>query len=294
MSRVAVVASFLSLGVSGWAAWTVHEASRDAKPAPDGQAALEARVQDLEQAAKRAAAEAPAPLVAPAASLSGRGPVPGPAPGTATDPVEIEQRVARLEETAKQFKGLLEAADEAKAGGVAVAPGQVDLPNAPQLPLALAFASHWGSVADAAKALDLSPSQRADLERIAADAKREIGELHKLPDADGKTWDQLQKELWVPVEGEDNAFTMDMQKARAWREKTIPGRNESYGAAERRIVDDAKSKARRGLTPDQQAKWDKAHPEGVFGGEGFGAFAESMVIESFDGPPTPVPVPAPR
>jgi hypothetical protein len=144
----------------------------------------------------------------------------------------------------------------------------------------------YGSVDDAAKDLDLTAAQKADFERIAADAKREADELHKIPDENGKTWAQVEKDSFK-MEG--GAFHLDMTSLQSFREKVIPGRNESYGAADRRIRENAKRRLRDGLTPDQQAKFDKAHTDPLIGGsgDGFGAFtfATSEIMIGPEGGP---------
>jgi hypothetical protein len=52
------------------------------------------------------------------------------------------------------------------------------------------------SVEDAEKHLELTPSQKADLERVIADTAREREALHRLPGEDGKTWDDAAKETF--------------------------------------------------------------------------------------------------
>ena len=116
---------------------------------------------------------------------------------------------------------------------------------------------------DAAKDLELDPAQRSDLDRIVADARRELEDLRRLPDEDGKSYEQIQKEM---VEGmRDGAMRFDLGKVIAWNGKTIPGRNETFGAADRRIRENAKARLRETLRPEQQSKLDKATIDPMLG-----------------------------
>ncbi len=97
---------------------------------------------------------------------------------------------------------------------------------------ALATGPAWiGSVDDAAKAFELSPGQQADMERILADAKRDVDALRKVADETGATWETVEKDV---VRMENGALHFDGTKLAAFREKVIPGRNESFGSTMRK------------------------------------------------------------
>jgi hypothetical protein len=287
MAKVALVLSLAALLLAGWTAYDRHVATSSthadtvaAAPVPDERlAALERRLAALE--GRPALAEA-----RPAGASLAR---PSAADAHAAVP-DLERRIAALEATDKKVRELLPIdGGNAEAGRLALAQS-VETPEHVVNPIPGPM--FLGSVDDAAKQLDLTPAQKADLERIAADANRRIEELKKIPDEEGKTWaDAETTSLEVPGgQGALRVMFGSNDKVRAFREKTIPGRNESFGAAERKIVADAKSQVRSGLSPDQQKKWDAAKTESLFGGDGGDTFSMVTFFETKDGGTT-IPVP---
>jgi hypothetical protein len=111
-------------------------------------------------------------------------------------------------------------------------------------------------------------------------------QLKKLPADDGTTWADVEKDM-VKIDG--NSFSFDGTKMQAFREKVMPGRNESFGAAERRISDGAKKRMRDTLTPVQQGKFDKAMMPGLVGdGGGMGSLGNILFSTITTDAPTPV------
>ncbi len=203
------------------------------------------------------------PRAAPA-TLAGR-------PAAPPTLAEIDRRLAALESARTEAEAVM---------------GQTVDPIAPPDFLSPKF---YGSVDDAAKDMALSEGQKRDFERISEDAKREVADLRKIPDEEGKTWDDVQKETFK-MDG--NVFHLDTSKVAAFREKTVPGRVESFGAADRRIRDGAKRRMRDLLTPEQREKFDKAHVDPLTGGNGggLGDMSFSIVTDMSDFVPEP-PVP---
>ena len=269
MSKVAVVLSVLALGGSGYTAWKTGVFSCASgtcdRAEPDEVATLTARVRALEDQLA-ATVHAPQPLSAPraaSADASGLASAPKPlaVPPAATGPTStadviaaLEKRLATLEETEQNRPKMAEFT--AGDGG----PG-------PQI--AFTSPKMYGSVADAVKDLDLSPRQKDDFDRAVADARRDMDELKKIPDSDGKTWEDIEKGA-MPKAG-DGFGSLDLGALIGFPSRKIPGRTETFGQAQKRIQDGAKTRMRDTLTPDQQKKFAKAHVDPLLGSSGGGA-----------------------
>jgi hypothetical protein len=141
----------------------------------------------------------------------------------------------------------------------------------------------YGSVEDAAKDLELTPGQKADFERVLADLGRETDALHAIPAEDGKTWKDVEKDAFRM---ENGVLQMSFDALTKFREKTVPGRSESFGAADRRLREDAKRRLEAGLTSDQRRKFDAANKDALLGGGG-GPFGAITFSTSFDAVPAP-------
>lgn len=283
MSKAAVVLSVLALAGSGYTAWKTGvfccssctgASGACGQPAPDELATLSARIRTLEE--QLPVGRPPAPIAAPHAAPDSSGLASAPMPvGLAPDAggttstadviAALEKRLATLEETEK---GRSKALEFATAEG---GPG-------PQI--AFAGPKMYGSVADAAKDLDLSPRQKDDFERAVADAKKEMDELKKIPDSDGKTWEEVEKES-MPKLGE-GAMTLDLGALMGYPSRKIPGRTETFGQAQKRIQDGAKSRMRDTLTPDQQKKFSTAHVDPMIGGSSGAMFSFGFSTDVVD------------
>jgi len=122
------------------------------------------------------------------------------------------------------------------------------------------------SVADAAKLLDLSATQRADLERVTEYAKQDIKDLYAIPNDEGKTLADVSKPVKVGGEGSGIAMMMSNFGAiQQFKRSKVPGRSETYAEAEQRIRSEAKREARDLLAPDQRKTWDNSTPDALFG-----------------------------
>lgn len=286
MSKAAVVLSLLALGGSGFTAWktgvlctscsSCGSGAACDRADPDDVASLAARLRVLED--RIAAGRGPAPLVASASGpfstdttalatapkpLTANPTTPGAATSTADVVAALEKRITQLEDSER------------------ARPKDLDVAGFPSGTFAMpsGMPTMYTSVADAAKDLELSPSQKSDFEHVVADSKRDLEELKKIPDADGETWANVEKTLITT--GEGGTMKFDLGKVMGFPSRKIPGRAETFGEAQTRITDDAKRRMRTTLTTDQAKKFEKAHVEPMLGGGGAGSMISfSTVLES--------------
>jgi hypothetical protein len=280
MSKTAFVLAFLALALAGWTSYQQCGAREELTAVLDGQQALDTRLAALERGlATLRDAPAPAePLTAPSPS-----PTPdaeGPAlAGTARPgprPASVEQRLAKLEQ---------ESAARAKPAAASDGP-QIAFEGAEGgAPVTFSFGpQNWiGNVNQATKKLGLDDSQTSGLERVVEDVKRELDALHQRPNEEGLTMKQLQDEF-KPGDafGEEAMAGLHehMAKMAKFRASKVPGTNETYAQAERRIKKDGKARARSYLSADQAKTWDKSHTDGLFGGGGEHMAASVMVMDA--------------
>lgn len=273
MRNLTFVLALLAFGAAAFAFLVARDTSHAVRDRGDVEATFDVRLAALEQAlaARDADRHAPGALAGPGPS-GGPG-VPGLAPSPASDlaagarPVtasDLERRLADLE------KRLAPPAGDARPGAVSTAVSAEP---------ALATGPAWiGSVDDAAEAFELSPGQKADMERILVDAKREVDALRKVPDETGATWESVEKDV---VRMENGAIHFDGSKLSTFREKVIPGRNESFGSSMRKLREDAARRLKDTLSPAQRASWEKAQTGGLLPGSdaggGFGFMSFSTV-----------------
>jgi hypothetical protein len=271
MSKFAVALSVLALGGSGYTAWKTGvlpclsggcSSGGCDRVEADDVATLSARIRVLED--QLALAKAPAPLPAPRGDASAdstglaSAPKPLPTPPSSSGPAPTAEVIAALEKRL----ATLEESDKGRPHAVEFGAG--DGGTMPQI--AFHTPKMYGSVADAAKDLDLSPRQKDDFERAVADAKRELEDLKKIPDSDGKTWNDIEKDA-MPKPGE-GPMSIDIGALMGFPSRKIPGRTETFGQAQRRIQAAAKQRMSDTLTPDQQKKFSKAHVDPMLGGSG--------------------------
>jgi|GEM_PF-1475413 len=289
-----------ALALAGFATVTALGISRDVRardgsptPSAEAYAALEARLGALELAvmlsttgvggkppalpddarpAGLSQPETPSSSAAPGSPATGLAAAPKPAPTIA----EMERRVAELER---------------QLAGAGTPPAVTAIPDI-GMPMAFGGMDRYvSSVDDAEKHLELTPAQKADLERVVADVAREREALHRLPGEEGKTWEDAAKE-GLRILG-DGMIQYDGEKLAAFRERQIPGRSESFGAADRRITETARKRVEDGLTPDQRKRLEKTNVDGLLGGgAGGGSSISIMTTGSFFAEPPTTPEPA--
>jgi hypothetical protein len=258
MQKAALVLSLAALVLGGWLAWNASTAGTEVERLRhdlDALAVLEARVAALEgvpaaNAAPRPAAGLGAPPPGGPGGGAPAGAPPEAAAGSAPRPASVPGRVADLE---KRLAALEEKAKEEPPASFRPARMAMTGPNGGRF---------YASVDDAKDDLALTDLQKGDFERIIADARREAEDLRKIPDDEGKTWEQVQRETFTATEG---AFRFDLTKMEAFRKKTVPGRSETYGQAEQRIRDSARRRLRDTLSTAQQEKFDKAVVDPILG-----------------------------
>ena len=271
MSKFAVALSVVALAGSGYTAWKTGvlpclsggcSSSGCDRVEADDVATLSARIRALEE--QLALAKAPAALPAPhrdmSADTTGLASAPKPLapPPSSTGPASTADVIAALEKRL----ATLEESDKGRPHAIEFGSGD----GGSMPPLAFTTPKMYGSVADAAKDLDLSPRQKDDFERAVADAKRDLDDLKKIPDSDGKTWSDIEKDA-MPKPGE-GLGTIDIGALMGFPSRKIPGRTETFGQAQRRIQAAAKQRMSDTLTPDQQKKFSKAHVDPMLGGSG--------------------------
>lgn len=291
MSKLALLLSCLAVGLSGWVASTGPMGSRDRldrlEADLDELRVLETRLGNVERRVAATTADRPGPVDAPPrrttaadGALAASGPdasgpaASGPEATAATSPTPVETRIAEL---AKRLADVEERAKTFDANpNFTTARGGVARALLPR-----GFVT---SMDDAQKQLDLSPSQRAEWDRILADAKRDLDDLRSIPDDEGKTWKQHNEEMLRGLA--DGSGRIDLGKLMAMRAKKVPGRTETYGEAEARIRTEAKQRMRDPLAPEQQKRFDESHVDALIGG-GLGGGTAVTFATSFGDPPKP-------
>ena len=199
---------------------------------------------------------------------------PGAAEADGEAPVSLDERLARIEERlAKQD-------ERATAMGSAPAISS----HMPMRVSPFGGKRFLRSADDAAKALELDDAQKSDMERILQSAKHELDRLYDTQDDNGDTLAALQKDMHDKIKGRkgDEPFKSlmsDVMKLQAFKQKQIPGSDETFGQAERRIHQNAMRDIRRGLSPDQQREWDNSHTGGLLPGAGGTTVSTVMVGE---------------
>lgn len=282
MRQFPFVVALVALGVAAFAFLTARDAARAAREAD--LAGLDARLVALEASVLGSLApperpgalavgttERPAPTEAPSAAsgsaLAGQAP-----------PLGARELARRLEALERRL------AEAGPAGSVEVASkGEI----AGSTDAVVSTATPWvSSLDDAEQRFGLSSGQRADLERTIADAKREIDALRKVPDETGTTWEAVERAM---LRMENGAVHYDASKLSAFREQVVPGRNESFGAAMRRVRTEAARRMRDALSPSQREAWDQANTKSLVpgtddpGGFGFIAYSAGSFVPVEEG-----------
>jgi hypothetical protein len=279
VAKLALVLAFLAAGVAGWLVAGRQCLECELAQLREAHEAADARLMSLERTlARLEGARGPEePLSAPLAHNAPgatTGSTPSGGPGLVPTPraaATVEQRIEQLE---RQLATAQAASEGAKAEASAARPS-------------FAFSSHGflGSIEQVCEALELDPSQKAGIERVIEQVERELKDLSTRPNEEGKTLKELQ-EGWQPeaVMGEEGMakFHEHMAEVSRLRQSKVPGTNETYAQAERRLRKDGKARARSFLSPEQAKTWDRSHTDMLFGGGG-GAVSASIV--SFESGP---------
>jgi hypothetical protein len=262
MGKLALLLSVLALGGAGWAVYALE--SRPHAECGDGRDAVVARLAAIERSlAELKARPAPAvPLEAPATpsvATGGGTPTLGP---LLTPPqrraATVEERLAAIE------KGLAESREAGTRATLA------DGEEAQLHPVGQAMPGFWTDVESAAKAMKLESVQASRLEGIVESTRRELDALYDRPNEEGLKWKDVNEELKLDATEPGELMSKigeHMKKVSKFRNGKIPGSNETYGEAERRIRKEGKDRGRSLLDADQAKVWDRSHPDALFGGQ---------------------------
>lgn len=120
------------------------------------------------------------------------------------------------------------------------------------------------SLDQAASALGLDGRQKADMQDILDRARRDLDDVFRIPNEDGELWEEISKPRTTKIGGTDGAISLafpDVAKIQKFKKGRIPGLNETYEQAEKRIREDAFGRARGLLDPKQQEQWDRAQKD---------------------------------
>lgn len=279
-SGASLVVALAALGVAGWSLLEQRRVADEAGAARETAEAQGVRLLALDRALQALGGGA-----TPSVALEGRASSQdaGPADDTAGTrspggPLLVRPETAALDPAARlaamerKVASLQAAEDERAKRQAAGAQG-------PQISWGMPK-GFWPTVDAAAKELDLDASQRANLERVVEDTRRQFDDLHALRSEDGASFDEIQKELQqATATGEDveSAFAEHMAKSARWRKSRVPGSNETFAQAEARLRREGRDRARSFLTADQAKAWDKGHPDAMFAGDASGSMATSFV-----------------
>jgi hypothetical protein len=288
MSKVALVVALLAAGLAGWTAFERECLRGELARVDEAQQGVEARLAEAERALAQLRAGSPpevALLAAPGAP--GGTPVDATTPGVAgaggpslattqKAPATVEQRLAQLE---KELAAARTEKGASKDEGAAPAPFVLSSPR------------FLGSLEQAEKQLKLDAAQKAGLERVIDEVERDLDALATRRNDEGKTLKELQ-EAFRPAAGYDEGgmgeegmakFHEHMAALARFRASKVPGTNETFAEAERRIRKEGKARARAYLSPEQAKTWDRSHVDPLFrGGSGGG---DGFVVTSFEAGP---------
>ncbi len=268
MDKLAVILAVIAVGLGGYATFGKTEGSG---------ASYDTSVSDLAEriATLEAQNESYREMLGVEGAMAADGP--SPESGTATAgalkgraPVGMPKRVAELEAKFDSYDKRF-ADMEAKA---ASAPKRRSFDHAP----AFMGKKFLANLDQAEKALSLDANQRAQMDRIIDSTKTELDRLYEIPNDDGKTLKELMKPTKINLGGDAESTVVSLMgnfgKIRKFKKSKVPGSNETYAEAEKRIRDAGKRDARGLLNQDQQKTWDGSHTDPLFGR---GATAGAMI-----------------
>jgi len=288
VAKLALVLAFLAAAAAGWLVAGRQCQETELAQLRAAHEAADARLMTVERALVRLqAARGPeeslsAPLTTSAPHTPGAS-VPTGGPGLVPSlhaRTAFEQRIEKLEQ------GL--------AAAQAESPASKAEEGAARAPFVFNSRGFLGSIEQAEKELKLDAAQKAGIERVIDDVERELEALASRPNEEGKTLKELQESFHPEVGmGEEGMakFHEHMAARTRLRQSKVPGTNETYAEAERRLRKDGKARARSFLNQDQAKSWDRSHTDMLFGGGGM-AGASFVSIES--GPPMEVVLPGGR
>jgi len=118
-----------------------------------------------------------------------------------------------------------------------------------------------------ASVLELTASQRSEIEELLATSSTEIEGIRTLEDRDGQSIKKLSEALAkVDWEVDSNAAEKAWMALERFGQNTIPGTDETFGDAIRTRRKATFKRIREGLTEKQQELWDKGYKGGLLPG----------------------------
>ncbi len=278
MDKLGLLLAVAALGVAGYVAMDASDRASDVADLEQGVTDLQNSMGGIE--AKLDALlknSGPRPTAMTASSGGGMTPLDessetstGLATRDAPAARTADERLAALEKTiAEQKETIAKLEDENEKGGRISRVVSNALGN-----------RFYHSVDAAAKSLKLTDAQKQSFDDIAERARRELKDLRELPNDNGDTWNSVGKITLSRDSGEDSVISLmgNMKKIRDFKKTTIPGTNETYGDAEKRIKNRAFADMREELNGEQAENFDKAHKDAMLGSRSGMAFSFSEAV----------------
>ncbi len=169
------------------------------------------------------------------------------------DPVSrelgLESRVAALESRVADLADVLQTVVDGVANRGLLLPGSLILRD----------------VQATANVLGLDETQRAQLERALQDATSQLEDLYGTSNGEGLTWNGVaNRRVLVPSDGDAPAVMAgDAAGLRRFSESRVPGTQETFAQARRRLTHAWLMEFREVLRPGQQRLWDSVRADAL-------------------------------
>jgi len=254
VQKLTFVLVLAALGVAGWQTWEASNLREDLATQSEEMLALRT---DLDRVTRDLAARDGRPVPPPmrrAEAATPAAPVP--------DEPTLAPAGASPEVLARQLRDLQD-----EVAGMREDTARLEEKVGSQPAVRFKRPKFISNVEQARKELDLDGRQEADIQRIVDDTKRDLDDVWSIPNADGKTWNDISK---TTIQGGDTGggITIVMPnfaEQAKFRNSLIPGRNETYGQADERIRGRGVADVRNVLRPDQRKTFDEAQTQSLFG-----------------------------
>jgi len=260
LAYVSTVMASLSLGAAVLLGMKVYQLERNLAPARA--ASRESRDAELALPDRVDVRAAPAVSIGDGEALAddrSQGAVrgAGSAVSRSKSPVCLEERITRLEERQRAL--------QAEQG-------------APWTRHSRTFARN---VEDLSRKLSLTPTQQGRIEEMVTRGRQRIEDVLKIPDETGtspferraEARKKLEEAMKAPQPGGVLAFATDMM---SYRERKIPGRNDTYGDEINRIRKETREEMTSVLDTKQQEAFGQTNVDGLLGEAGNVSFAYAL------------------
>jgi len=268
MSKLSLILAVVAIGLGGYAASEMCCRDQRLSEVENGVHDVRTSMADLDAKLDRLLASGGHVEPAMLSAEGGGSPAVGRDAGLATrTPATPGERLAALEETVAEQRETIADLKE-KAGKATPATRYMGRDR------------FYHNLDSAAKSMELSERQKADMQDAIDLGKRELADLYAIENDDGETWAALRKGRMTQI-GTEGGITVsmpDFRKIAKFKKTRVPGTAETFGDAEKRIKKDAFGDMRRTLTPAQSKKWDNAHKDPLLGSSMGGS---SVMISAF-------------